>query len=103
MKHRSTGCKSTGRAVVDLFSDDRSVCSLSLDVALILLKVGRHATLAEDENLSLVPGRLCVLSCDDVQDEETKEKAKKDTDVSVSTQYMSYERKGDAYRHLLEL
>jgi hypothetical protein len=87
VKHRSASSEPTGRVVVHLFSDDRSISGLSLDIAVILLKVGRHATLAEDKNLSLVPGRLRVFGCNDIQDEEAEEKAKKDADVAVRNQY----------------
>jgi hypothetical protein len=89
VKHRSASSKSAGRVVVGLLSDYRSISRLSLDIAVILLKVGRHATLAEDQNLSLVPGRLRMFSCNDVQDEEAKEKTEKDTNVAVTSQYRS--------------
>ena len=84
MKHRCTSSESTSSGIGTLLSNDGSVSSLSFNIrAILLLEVGRHTPLAENENLALAPGRLCVLSCEDVEDQEAGDKSEENTNVSI--------------------
>ncbi|CAF3490350.1 unnamed protein product [Fusarium graminearum] len=82
MENRCTGRKTTVSVDSSFLSNNRSVSSLGFDIGTIfLVETGRHATFTEDKNLALAPGRLGMLGSKDVEDQEGRQKAEKDTNI----------------------
>lgn len=84
MENRCTSSEPTGSVFSTFLGDDRSFSSLGFNIrAILLLEVGWHTPLAEDENLALAPRRLCVLRCEDVEDQKASDESEKNADVSI--------------------
>lgn len=86
VKHRRSSSETAGGfGTVALLSDDIAAGDLPLDVALaLLLAVGGHLALSEDEDLASALGRLGVLGGHDVSDEEADHESEEDANVPVN-------------------